>query len=455
MRRPARSKMRRFLLLCGFLSAGIAPGAAAYTRPTTQPPTSADLLQCGGKASSLAVFVLNLTPYEIVATGRDTLDDQLDKNRKTKKSFMFAPVGVPSSLPPLTGSWTPDPENSTCKVFTPGTNNSVHPYSMVFSFDDRGGVVKEGYFTLSLKKVLQDGCHPATTDDVDIGFFFTRNDPKKKLVSEVIREISSAITVFVDTVGMIIDPENPIAWYDEFVAASELKDSSFELVNSEDTGGKKMYFAAYPWPDRNSPADMSASQPGVITSCTKCAPGETSDGVDAGWNAAMSGPFAGGFVVTTHLLRGHDPTSALSSPHELNAPVAFVVIWTNELYEAARAAMPDSALEKHENGRKLRSHLGHRDPHRFFALAHLFGSLDAAQLQTYRAAYNSLRARHQLTNEQKVLLARLALAFEQGRTSLADLPGHEGPDHERPIHEHPAHERPTHDGLPEVDRDHG
>lgn len=438
--------MWRLLLLCGLVSAATAPDAAAYTRPTTEPPTAADLLQCGGYANSLAVVVLNLTPYEIVATDRDTLDDQLDRNRKTKKSFMFAPVGVPSSIPALAGSWTPDPGNSSCQVFTPNTNNPFHPYSMVFSFNDHATTVKEGYFTLSLKRVKRDGCHPSDVRDVDIGLFFTRNDPKKKLISEVIREITGAINAVIDTIGLVLDPENPIAWYDEFVLVSEISQTTFEKANSEDTGGKKMYFAAYPWPDQGSSADKMASQPQVITSCTKCEPGEASDGVDAGWNKGMSGDFAGSFVVTTHLLRGHDPHLPSTVG---DAPVAFVVIWTNELYEAARAAMPESALETHESGRQLRSHLGHRDPHRFFALAHLFGSLDAAQLQTYRAAYNSLRARHQLTDEQKVLLARLALAFEQGRTSLVG-----GPDHERPIHERPTHEAPNHDGRPEVERDH-
>lgn len=442
----------RLLLLYGLVSTIVAPGAWAYTRPTTEPPTPADLLQCDGKANSLAVVVLNLTPYEVVATDRDTLDDQLDRNRKTKKSFMFAPVGVPSSIPALAGSWTPDPGNSSCRVFTPKSNNPFHPYSMVFSFNDHATTVKEGHFTLSLKRVAKDGCHPSDVGDVDIGLFFTRTDPKKKLISEVILEITGAIHSVIDTIGLVLDPENPIAWYDEFVLVSEISQTTFEKANSEDTGGKKMYFAAYPLPDKGSAADQSAGQPQVITSCTKCAPGEASDGVDAGWNKGMAGDFAGSFVVTTHLLRGHDPHLPSTQG---DAPVAFVVIWTNELYEAARAAMPESALAEHESGRQLRSHLGHRDTHRFFALAHLFGSLDPEQLQTYRGAYNSLRTRHSLTEEQKLLLARLALAFEQGRTSLVDATDREGPIHERPLHEQPTHERPAHDGRPEVDRDHG
>lgn len=43
--------------------------------------------------------ILNLTPYRIRYT-ESSLSDETDLDRKVNKAFDFAPVGVPSVIPP-------------------------------------------------------------------------------------------------------------------------------------------------------------------------------------------------------------------------------------------------------------------------------------------------------------------------------------------------------------------
>ncbi len=442
---PQTPRALSCLLLALGLALGPAAGASAYTRPTSTPPTPADLLQNAVYSKTMGIYILNLTPYEIVEADRDTVTDQTNRDRNDAKKFIFLPVGLPKSIPALDATWAPDPTNPTCQVWTPTTNNSaLHPLSTAVSFNDREGTVSSAYFSLRLKDVPADQCHMDQTGPVDIGFFFSRDGSNRELVAEVLEIVVSTLTVVIDTIGVALDPENPIAWYDEVLAVKELASSSWDAANSDDTGGTKTYFAAYPWPDQGSAADTSSGKPGVITDCSECDEGEASDAVDAGWNEGMAGTFAGNFVVTTHLIRGHnqDNHSARYSYAPWDAPIAYVVIWTNGLYEAARTGSDMSALNKCEAGRRMHSHLGRRDPKRLFALAHLFESLDATRLETYRQAYRSLQRHHQLSDEQKKLLEQLATAFEQGKTRLEGEAAGERPSHERPSHERPSHERP-------------
>lgn len=418
------------------LMVGMATVAPAYTRPTTKPPTPADLLLCSGDSHTLGVVVLNLTPYRMSQPDRNTMDDQTNTDRGSKKSFMFAPVGVPGDgLPALDGTWGADPGNSSCKVFTPSPNNhSLHPYPMAFSFAERGGTVKEGHHTIRLEDVWEDGCHEANKQHVDVGLFFSRIDPDKGLKSEVFKEIVSAVTFILDTIGLVVEPENPLAWYDWFVATMELKNSSFELQNAIDDNTTQAYFAAYPWPDAGSAADVGNGSPSVITYCSKCGAGETSDGIDAEWGEGTGGTFAANIVVTTHLLRGNDDAEPQTGS------IAFVTLWPSEMYTAAQAGMATSALKEDPIGRRIHSELARHDPKKVFGFAHLVGSLTPEELATYRETYRALRGHHRLSDEQKALLERLAVAFEKGHTSLERVGTDDPPSHERPGHDRPAHD---------------
>jgi hypothetical protein len=387
---------------------------AAYTRPTTKPPTPADLLLNSNDSKTLAVVVLNLTPYAMSNPHRYTQTDQTNTDRNTKKRFFFAPVGFPGSgIPGLDGSWVTDADNATCKVFKPTTpNRTLHPYAMAFSFNERAGTVQESYHTIRLENVWQDGCHEANKNYVDVGLFFSRIDPDKGMKAEVFREIVACFTFVLDTIGLVVEPENPLAWYDWFVATNELKNSSFEVANAKDDNTMQAYFAAYPWPDAGSPADTSNGSPGVITYCSSCGENETSDGVDAEWGQGTAGPFAGNIVVTTHLMRGNDTTTPQTGS------IAFVTVWTWDFYYAAMTAKATSAMQHDPAGRRIHSALSRRDRKTNLAFVHLIGSLTPEQRSTFVATYNALRQRHTLKVEQKALLAGLAEALEKGHTSL-------------------------------------
>lgn len=102
--RSIRGLVMAFLLV---LPAVEAQGEDEYTR---QPPTSADLFVAEGNQKTLVVKIVNLTPYDIqlkdanagsipsLSASSVSAEDQaemINRSRNTKKSLMFAPVGVP------------------------------------------------------------------------------------------------------------------------------------------------------------------------------------------------------------------------------------------------------------------------------------------------------------------------------------------------------------------------
>lgn len=92
-------------MLAFSLALGLTATASTYTHPTSgDPPTPADLVFIASHSKTLAVQILNLTPYKVDAdpSGITALGNT-DKNRKTHKSFMFAPIGWPASIPSCPG----------------------------------------------------------------------------------------------------------------------------------------------------------------------------------------------------------------------------------------------------------------------------------------------------------------------------------------------------------------
>ena len=79
--------------------------AAVYQRPIPaegEAPTTADFKLYDGASSSVTVEILNLTPWEVAfnhswsSTSQEPMMQNTD--RWTPKSFMFAPVGIPSFM---------------------------------------------------------------------------------------------------------------------------------------------------------------------------------------------------------------------------------------------------------------------------------------------------------------------------------------------------------------------
>lgn len=141
MRRETVHTWLRAALALG-LSLGLtATAQATYTHPTSgDPPTPMDLVQIGGSAKTLTVGILNMTPYAVrFDSTNSTVQGSTDTNRKNHKSFMFAPVGWPGTIPAVSGSWGQSDDGTW--VFEAASPTTSHPYYFVLAFDDQGGYV--------------------------------------------------------------------------------------------------------------------------------------------------------------------------------------------------------------------------------------------------------------------------------------------------------------------------
>ncbi len=339
-----------FLFLVGVEAQG------QYKRPTTDPPTSSDLLTYDGQEKTVIVQLVNLTPYPIQLknTSLDALApspsstsitdadkaNMLNRDRDYNKSFMFAPLGIPRTIPgaPLQAfepqyldeNKTPNPD------YIPGWKNTeTRPYTMVFSWDDFGGVRADNWLKWTVKGVVyctdwrqpdptvKGKCYAEGTRDVDLGLWMYRiaQHPSSVNTKFLPPLLKSYLTVIMETLGIVSDPINPIAWVLEFLAVDELADSikeaKFEDENKEPNVGNKLYLASYAVPDDTSFCSTHTDQ-----DCTpsKMTPAETGDAVSSVWDPRGAGPCPWGcsfygdgpltaaeanLVVTVHVFRGH------------------------------------------------------------------------------------------------------------------------------------------------------
>ena len=114
-----RHGLTRYVLLALalVLVAGASGQTKYYPHDQLSNPTPADLLTYSGIGRSIIVQILNLTPYRITYKQPDpnwvdgvevaSLQNMTDKYRWTKKSFMFAPVGVPEQIPGVPTKYDP------------------------------------------------------------------------------------------------------------------------------------------------------------------------------------------------------------------------------------------------------------------------------------------------------------------------------------------------------------
>lgn len=408
------------ILLALALIAGTAATASAYTRPTTSPPTGADMVLINGHSWSMGIRILNLTPYEIVEDlTAITVKGSTDINRKTHKSMMFAPVGWPIKLPAVPGQWWQDPLTYSWAFRPDSPNYAIHPYSFALAWDDQGGYVTNSTMGWTIKGVYTKA-HGPQTKDVGLRMWFTRVKPDKPLLGADFEFISACIVQFVDVIGVALDPLNPIAWLDVFVATKELKNSAFEVANSEETGGDKMYFASYALPDPGSDVDSYGPN---WDPATKMSTSEANDGVSTQWTDA-AGDYASTIVVTTHLLRGDDLDTSSQGGFGCcgTAPIAMVTVWTSDQWNYAKTANVLSPLRADHDGRRINTllRLGSKKQRmdRYLLFAMLYNSMDAEQIKLYREAFEQLMQGHRLTGKHKGLLKAIATALEEGSFSL-------------------------------------
>lgn len=420
-RRHARN--RSLVLLSLGLALGIAAtgGATTYTHPTTgQPPTSMDMVMIEGAAKTLAVRILNLSPYDIEFNdSANTACTVVDTDRRSHNPCMYAPLGWPTKLDKLAGDW--DQKADGTYIFTPESpNHVVHPYNFVLTFNDQGDYQEVGTMGWTVKNVWNT-VHMGQKD-VELRLWITRNKPTEKLRSEIFRVISAAFVEVADLIGLAIEPANPIAWLDLFVATKELASSSFEAANAEETGGEKMYAAAYAVPENCT----SATEPQITYHSSS---GETTDALDVQW-ATSCGDYASNVLVTTHLLRGEDMNYSGCCG---SAPILAITIWEPEMFVFGWAASKASPLLKDRAGRSINSTLRRSKKDSYKLFAHLYKSLDQEQRENLRTSFQSLLRQKRLTEDQSQLLEQIAEALEKKRTSLqGEEASHEQPHRERP-----------------------
>ncbi|HSO22946.1 MAG TPA: hypothetical protein VLT81_08555 [Chondromyces sp.] len=420
---------RSLALLCLGLALGFeaTAGATTYTHPTTgQPPTDVDLVMIEGSAKTLAVRILNLSPYLIEFNeSASTECGVVESDRHTYNPCMYAPLGWPSKLPELAGKW--EQEEDLTYIFMPTSpNHEVHPYNFVLTFNDSGNYQETGTMGWTIRNVWNP-IHGGQKD-VELRLWITRNKPTERLRSEVFRVIRSAFVEVADLVGVALDPANPIAWMDLFIATKELASSSFEAANTEETGGEKMYAAAYVVPELVN----SNTTPMYTTYSTS---GEPTDAVDVQWGT-VAGNYCSNLYVTSHLLRGDDVNYKGCCG---SAPILAITIWEPEMYKWSMAVSKTSALKKDRAGNRINSTLQRNTKEGYKLFASIHNSLDAEQRENYRAAFQALVEKKHLTKEQSELLEQIAEALEKKRTSLQG----EEASHERKRHARPSHERPN------------
>jgi hypothetical protein len=101
--RNARPVHRWFwlLLILGFMPGLIGIVSAEWQPPDKQPPTDADLVMVGGQSNTLAIRLLNLSPYQITSEFPPQLAEYTDMDRCSHKSFLFVPLRIPKFIPGL------------------------------------------------------------------------------------------------------------------------------------------------------------------------------------------------------------------------------------------------------------------------------------------------------------------------------------------------------------------
>jgi len=343
-------------------------------------PTNGDLRTYAGDANTLVVQIVNLSPYPIVFNNETNLEGvhgplgSTAMDRNTKKSFFFAPLGVPAKIPPAPAQAFVPPyldDNQPNPDWDPNyINTETRPYSMLFSWDDRGSPdITYNYVNWTIEGVecFHDDRCPSYTQDVDLGLFITRAIPEDSLNAKFYFDLVTGSLKEVFTIlGVIVFPERPGNWIRFFLSTVELEKVNYEVLKFEEQQKAadsnkhgQWWIAAYPVPDLSI-----AGQDNNCYYSKQCAPSSDAadDAVEASWDDVHGGFFADQLVVTTHLLRGKAATNSFRyDPDQCigefsargtmgSVPIAMVSVMTKDQWFAgqvsnmAKASMPTDSV---------------------------------------------------------------------------------------------------------------
>jgi hypothetical protein len=331
-------KQRPFSISLGMVLCFMLAATASAQTPYgyTHTPGITDIVTQGGNPKTLVIQIANLTPYTMELTNfSPTLHDETDRSSHTAKSFMFAPLGLPESIPPVTG----DPANA-------------KPYTSVLAWDD-GGTADDKYavdnwliYTLEGVDCTDPSVCTVDKEDVDIGLWVTRSNPDKSLNAKYYFQLARNILheVFA-LVGVVMFPEVPLAWTNFIIGGADLIKTSAQF-NSEQTAGDvghQWYIASYAVPSKTSLC-YNASISGCYPS-----PAIADDAIETNWGAANGGATQSRVVVITQVRRGKaaQPSEKYGCSQYWtswgsvgSAPVAMVTVTTTDVWDpAVMAAM--------------------------------------------------------------------------------------------------------------------
>lgn len=394
------------IVILGLIAGGAAKAAAEYVPPATEPPTKADLLLIGGKSKTVVIQLLNLSPYTITQdVAHITALDSLNKDRTVGKKSMFAPVGWPGTLPGLKGTFLqPDPGTNTWVFMPDDTNTTTHPYSFVAAWDDFDGYVKHSTMGWTIQDVYTP-TRGTLTQDVPLRFWFTRVQPDGVLKSDSFKFICSVLKEFIAVIGVMAFPIPPM-WVHAITGAAEVANDLYKTLNTQDTGGDKMYFSAYVAPD---------SCTNCVTPTVLCSNTSTTDGVDVQW-ATGGDEWAANIVVTTHLLRGKD--NGLEGFRDGRVPIVNVTVWDAGSYIWAKTHVSTSATA-HPLAQDMKAALGSRNLTEYPRFAFLWNSLNPSQRETFHETLEQFRAGKPLTRQQEQLASKFIAALKKGQKKLS------------------------------------
>jgi len=305
--------------------------------------TPADMVMQDGFGRTGIFEILNLTPYTIRYT-TSSLSDQTDRERHLNKAFMFAPVGLPSIIPPgATGSRG--------TVGIPGT----HPRMFVLSWNDYPGTVEKNPLNWVVQDVDYLNCidrlDPSTCTkqkmNVYLGLWLSRVAPPDPLKSDVIADIFNIVNEVTSFLAYVVDPLNPLGWWAMFSSTYTMtQDPGFLEQQKAPGDGRKMYVSTYPLPNfdrecfqkNNSATWVDSGHTGEPDTYFSCTPGtmvgESSDGYKAQWADTDSGPAPAEIVVLTSVVRGKKVNLG---EHWLvlgSVPQVMITVMTATQYEA-------------------------------------------------------------------------------------------------------------------------
>lgn len=341
MRQARRSLKCFFLLACLCLLSMGAYAQAAPAATATETTISPNLTIYGSYGNSVLVQILNLTPFDMTYT-YGSLSDQQNRDRQTKKSFMFAPVGIPGTIcgsgvypikqpdgvdPPYKNEFNPAYHTLLeCQErLQTATASVVAPVPFIVSWEDDGGLIKDTKLAWTMHDVIcnaadryidpeKHGCSSVIDfdggrtykGDIDLGLWFNRTGTEKPPIGQLFRETMETVK---SAINLVLHIENPLAWVDAFLAVKDLAEheQDFEEWNRGDHTGVRMTVHSYPVPHAGSGCDLQTHPDAV------CVPDvygtAAADNVTLQWASAWdtsAGPAEAGVVVTTHVLRGHD-----------------------------------------------------------------------------------------------------------------------------------------------------